>query len=133
MAKDFKLSNGAKSQAADAIVDLFDDTAGYLNIYDGTKPANPNTAITTQTLLATVVIDAAFSGASSGVATTAALGSAVVLTTGTASWFRIFTSGDVVVADGTVGATNDFDLTLSTTSLVEDDEISGVTLTYTQA
>ena len=50
MANNLKLSNAAVNAEADALSVLLDN--GYLRIYDGTQPANADTPISTQTLLA---------------------------------------------------------------------------------
>jgi hypothetical protein len=49
-----KISTAARNAMADALVDLLDAGAGAgkIRIYDGTQPAGPGTAITTQVLLA---------------------------------------------------------------------------------
>lgn len=89
---------------------------GYLRIYDGTKPAYGDTAITTQTLLAELTFaNPAFGAASSGTATANALTSdASANASGTATWFRAFKSdGTTAVFDGSAGSSG-CDLNLAT-------------------
>ena len=136
MANDLNISIAAANAAADAVVDLLDAGAGAgkLRIYDGTKPAGPGTAISTQNLLAELTFsDPAFGAASSGVATASAITSdSSADLTGTASWFRALDSNNVAIFDGTVG-TSGADLNLSTTSIVAAVQVAITSLTYTQS
>lgn len=135
MANNFDISNAARSAAADAVVDLIDGGAGagLLRIYDGTKPAGPDTAITTQNLLAELTFsDPAFGAASNGVATAAAItADASANATGTATWFRAVTSAGTAIFDGEIG-TSGSDLNLNSTSIQSGAEVSVSSLTYTQ-
>lgn len=116
------ISIAARNAAADAVVDLIDagDGAGSLRIYDGTRPAGPDTAVTTQTLLAEIELaDPAFGSASNGVA---ALDATSLSTTGeadgTATWFRILDADETAILDGSVSTTGGGgDLTLNTTTI----------------
>jgi nucleoside phosphorylase len=93
---------------------------GYLRLYDGAQPADPNVAVTTQVLLAELRFAAtAFTGAAGGIASANALTSdASANATGTATWFRAFkTDGTSPIFDGTVGTAGS-DINLSTTSIV---------------
>lgn len=116
------ISTAARNAAADAVVDLIDagDGAGSLRIYDGTRPVGPDTAVTTQTLLAEFTLNSpAFQAASNGTATLDVEG----LTTtgeagGVASWFRLVDSDGNGVIDGSVSTTGGGgDLTLNTTTI----------------
>ena len=94
--------------------------AAKLRIYDGTRPANPQTAVTSQVLLAELTGPTPFAaGASGGVLTVGTItDDSSADATGTASWFRLFKSdGTTVVMDGDVG-TSGSDLNLNTTSIV---------------
>jgi hypothetical protein len=127
-----KLSNTARSAAADAVVDLADD--GYIRIYDGSQPANPNTAVSGQTLLAELRFgNPAFGAAADGVATANAItGEDSALATSTATWFRVLQSnGTTVLWDGTVG-TSGADLNLDSTSITTADTVDIDSMTYTQ-
>lgn len=104
MALNTQLSNLAVNTMADAIGNLFDD--GYLRIYDGAQPANADTAITTQTLLAELRFgNPACGSAVAGVLTFNAITpDSSANATGTASWARCLKSdGSTVICDGSVG------------------------------
>lgn len=81
--------------------------AGHLRVYSGTKPTNPDTALSGNTLLADFTLAAtAFGTAASGTAAAAAITSVTASASGTASFFRLFKSdGTTVVGDGDVTAT----------------------------
>lgn len=78
--------------------------SGLLKLYSGAKPANADTAITTQVLLATLTFAAtAFAAATGGTSTANAITPGTIVATGTASWFRMFEAdGTTVVGDGTI-------------------------------
>ena len=127
-----KLSNTARSAAADAVVDLAD--TGYIRIYDGSQATDPNTAIGAQVLLAELRFGAtAFGAASNGVATANAItGDASANATGTATWFRVLKSdGTTVLWDGTVG-TSGANLNLNSVSIVSGGSVDISSMTYTQ-
>lgn len=87
---------------------------GYLKFYDGSKPANPDTAIGAQTLLAVGRFGVvAFQASASGVATANAISPAIWVANGTATWARAFQS------DGTT-AMFDFSVGTSGTDIVLD-------------
>ena len=133
MALTQNISNAAASAAADAVTALVN--TGYLRIYDGTQPANANTAVSTQVLLAELRFGStAFGAASNGVATANAItGDTAADATGTASWFRALKSdGTSAVFDGSVG-TSGANLNLNTTSIVANAAVNVTSLTYTQS
>ena len=133
MALTQNLTNAAASAAADAVTALLN--TGYLRIYDGTQPANANTAVSTQVLLAELRFGAtAFGAAANGVATANAITSdSDADATGTASWFRCLKSdGTTVVFDGSIG-TSGSNINLNTTSIVIHAQVSVTSLTYTQS
>lgn len=109
-------------------------TSALLKIYDGTQPASPDTAISTQTLLATLTCNAsAFAAAASGgVLTANAITSGTAGNTGTASWFRLTTSGGTAKIDGTVG-TSGTDAIINNTSITTSQSVSCSSLTITSA
>lgn len=97
--------------------------AGKLQIYDGTRPATGGTATNK---LAEFTLGSPFSGAASGAVLSPTLPSNVSgLLTGTATWFRITTSGGTFVIDGSAG-TSGTDVVLNTASIT-----SGVTVAVT--
>lgn len=133
------ITTAARNAAADAVVDLVDagDTAGQLRIYAGTPPADVNTALSDNDLLATLTMsDPAFGAASNGVATADTITSDTSADdTGTATFFRVgsVNSGTFTpVFQGSVG-TSDADLVLSSTSITTGGTVSVSSLTYTQA
>jgi hypothetical protein len=112
-------------------------TSALILIYSGTQPASPDTAITSQVLLATLACSATFAGApTAGVLTlnaiTGGTGTAGAGAGTAATWFRITTSGGTAHVDGTCGVTSGFDMnfvgsaTIATGQTVND---SSFTLT----
>lgn len=131
MANNLKISSTAVNAQADALSDLLDN--GYLRIYDGTQPANANTAITTQVLLAELRFNAtAAPAASSGVLTMNSITQdSSANNTGTATWFRALKSdGSTVVFDGSVG-TSGSDLNLGSTSITSGASVAVTSMTFT--
>lgn len=130
MATGMVISNAMAKAMCDAAVDLVDagDGAGYINIYSGTKPASPETAITDQDLLATLTMsDPAFGAATDAnpgaKATAAAISDDTAADAdGTAAWFRVFDSDDTPLWDGTIGSSGtagvDYDMIMASTSIV---------------
>lgn len=133
MANNPKRSDTAANAACDAMAALAN--SGKLRIYDGTQPANADTAITTQNLLAELTMNGtAFGAAVAGVATANAITSdASADATGTATWFRLTRSnGTTVICDGSVG-TADADLVLNTTSIVAGAAVAVSAFTLTES
>jgi hypothetical protein len=107
MAKNTQIADQSANAAVAALLALAN--GGTLNIYDGAQPANANTAVTSQNLLATVALAAtAFGAPVGGVAALNPTSPATIVKAGTAAWFRILRSagnGSTVVLDGSVGLT----------------------------
>ena len=124
----FFLANASAIAALDAVVDLIDAGAGagVVNIYDGTEPADADTALSGNTLLASITLnDPAFGAASDNTpgAIAAANGLPVTDTsadaTGTASFFRVLDSDSNVIMQGDVTATaGGGDMEINSTSIV---------------
>jgi hypothetical protein len=100
------LSSQQKTLRAQSIIDYIDvgGAAGTLSIYDGTIPTTPDTAVTTQVLLAAVPCPFPFGTAAN--ATLTGNSFAQYTTTepaGTASWARLVNSNTDVIGDFTVG------------------------------
>lgn len=131
MANNPFISDTAANAAANAVTAICN--GGTLNIYSGTQPTNANTALSGQTLLATMTLsNPAFGSASAGVATANAIGSTTALASGTGSWFRVLESnGTTVVFDGSVG-TSGCDLNLNSVSFASGEAVSVTSFTYTQ-
>jgi len=131
MALNPKFSNECVNAEADALSDLLDN--GYLRIYDGSQPANANTAVGAQTLLAELRFNAtAAPAAVNGVLTfNAFTADSSINATGTAAWFRALKSdGSTPVFDGTVG-TGTHDLVVGTTSFVAGAQAQVTSMTLT--
>lgn len=131
MANNLKLSITAVNAEADAVSDLLDN--GYLRIYDGTQPANANTAITTQVLLAELRFNAtAAPAASGGVLTMNSITQdSSADNTGTATWFRALKSdGSTVVFDGSV-STSGANLNLGSTSITSGASVAVTSMAFT--
>jgi hypothetical protein len=96
--------------------------SGLLRIYSGTRPA---TGGTETTVLAELTCNATFAPAASGGVLTlnAITADSSANATGTATWFRILTSGAVAKIDGDVG-TSGSDLNLNSTSITAGGTVS---------
>lgn len=81
--------------------------SGLLRIYDGTRPANGDAALSGNTLLATCTMNAtAFPAASGGVLTANAITSGTAVATSTPTFARLFQSdGTTVICDFSVTIT----------------------------
>jgi hypothetical protein len=126
-----KFSNTCVNAEADAVGAALDN--GYIRIYDGSQPANADTALSGQQLLAELRFGAdAFPSAVAGVLTANAITSdSSADNTGTAAWARILASnGTTVWFDGSVG-TASANVILNTTSVVAGAVVSCSSLTFT--
>lgn len=131
MARRPHLSGDAASAAADAVLALLD--GGFLRIYDGKKPANPDTPVGDQPLLAQLAFGSpAFSASSDGVATATAITGEQDAVAGTAKWFRTVATDETVVFDGWVGTSN-ADLVLDAVEVQRHAPVDVTALTYSQA
>ena len=125
MASNLKYSNGTRDAQQQGLI-VYAGTGSLIKIYNGTQPANANTAITTQTLLVTLPISGSFGTDSNGTITIGSVTSGTAVATATATFFRIFKSdGTTVVMDGSVG-TSGTDMILDNTSIA-----TGQTVTIT--
>jgi hypothetical protein len=113
----------------DAITTLAGASA-LLDIYDGSRPATGGTATTS---LATLTCNATFApGSSGGVLTLNAITQdSSANASGTATWFRIKSSGGTHVMDGNVG-TSGSDLNLTTTTIVSGQPVSVTSFVITE-
>lgn len=108
-------STTVRNAMLDAITSAI-GASGLLRIYNGSRPASGGAATTKLAELALSATSAP--GASSGVLTFNAISNDTSAdATGTATWFRVVTSGGTFVIDGSVG-TSGSDLNLNTTSIV---------------
>jgi hypothetical protein len=129
MASSFPVAS--RNAALDAIAARRD--GGYLRVYAGIRPADGDTALSGETLLAEGVFDSlAYAAASGGVATANPLVSMTVSADGTAAFFRCFASdGTTPEGDGDVG-TSSAEMILDTVSLTTGGTLAISSLTLTQ-
>jgi hypothetical protein len=122
-------STSLRNARQDAITTAI-GASGLFRIYDGSRPASGGAATT---LLAELALSATAAGASSGGVLTfnSITQDASANATGTATWFRIVTSGGTFVIDGSVG-TSGSDLNLTTTSIVATQPVSVTSCVITE-
>ena len=134
MALNPKLSVASCNLALNAALDVLN--SGFLDIYDSTgtgQPASPDTAVTTQVKLARLNLNAtAFAAASGGSKVAGAISATTGITGGTATWYRLVTSGGTAVADGSVGTATS-NLVLNATAIVTGAAVTCTAMTYTMA
>lgn len=131
MAANLKMSNAAVDAQASALAALADN--GYLRIYDGTQPASADTAISSQTLLAELRLNAtAFGAPSSGVITANAITPEdAALASSTATWYRVLKSdGTTALWDNNIG-TSSAGLIMTTTTITAGMIVGVDSLTHT--
>src|SRR5438093_7808878 len=99
------VSAAGANASADAVTALLN--GGTIRIYTAPQPATADTAVTTQTLLASPTFGTpAFAAAVAGVSTANAITTdPSAAASGTANWARFVTSGGATIYDGTVGTT----------------------------
>jgi len=135
-----KFADLAAIAACNAIVDAIDLGAadGSVEIYNGTRPANPSVAVSSQTKLVDFVLPATAFGDAAAVsggatATANAVDPVNAAAAGTASWFRVFDGDGNAVFDGDVTDTGGAgDMKVSSTTIVSGIEVSIVSFTFTQ-
>jgi len=124
-----------RNNMLDEITTLIDagTGAGLLRIYAGTVPADADTALSGQTLLAELTLSDPSAGAAvSAVLTLNAITSdSSANATGTATFFRIVDSTGTTVFQGTVG-TSGADLNLSSVSITAGDAVKVSSWTITE-
>jgi hypothetical protein len=116
MATNPKIATTTRNNMLDELVaDI--GASGLVNIYSGTQPAGPGTAISSQTLLAVCTLAATAGTVASGVLTFGSItADSSANASGIASWFRITTSGGTAIYDGTIG-TSSADMIVNTTTV----------------
>ena len=124
MALQTRIGNGL----AIAMVNVVDDemsggaAAPFLRVFDGTQPAGADVAVSTQKFgVSATLPDPAFGGATDGapggLITANTIVSAIITSTITATWFRVFDSDSSAILDGSAG-TASTDMILNTVALV---------------
>ena len=126
---DLKYSNALRHAQNEALI-TYAGSGALINIYQGTAPANANTAISGQTLLVSCELAGAFGTDTNGTLTLGTVNDGTAVATGTAQFFRIFKSdGTTVVMDGSVGASGaDLNLNTTTINITQTVNISGGTI-----
>ena len=123
MASNLKYSNGTRDAQQQGLI-TYAGTGCKISLYNGTQPANANTAISTQTLLVTLTIAGSFGTDSNGTITLSSVTNGTAVATGTGQFFRIFKSDNTtVVMDGSVG-TSGCDMNLNNTSIATGQVVS---------
>lgn len=123
MASNLKYSNGTRDAQQQGLI-TYAGSGCLIKLYQGTQPANANTAISTQTLLVTLTVSGAFGTDSNGTLTLGSVTNGTAVASGTADFFRIVKSdGTTVVMDGSVG-TSGADLNLNTTTISSGQTVS---------
>lgn len=129
-----RLATNTRNALADAVDDRINlgAAAGTIKIYTATQPASANTAISSQTLLATLTFsDPAFGAAAAGVITASAITSdSSADNTGTATWARIADSDGNTVFDCDV-ATSSSTIILDSVAIVAGAPVSITSFTIT--
>lgn len=106
--------------------------SGLLRIYDGTPPADADTALSGNTQLAELALSATAAGAASGgdLTFSSISDDTSADATGTASFFRLLTSGGSAVVQGTVG-TSGADINFNSVSFVTGGNVAVSSLVIT--
>ena len=123
MPKNTQLATSVINEQADVLGRKLD--GGVVRIYSGTQPANANTALTSQVLLAEFVLpNPSAPAAVNGLLSLATIPSTIAVATGTARWFRCLTSGGAPVLDGSAGlATDNPNLSLPVVDFVSGSQV----------
>lgn len=127
------LANNTKNVGLNAETALAN--SGTINVYDGTRPATPGTALGGGNhLLATLTFGAtAYGAASAGVATANAIASGTCVRTGTASFARVVKSDTTtVIGDGDCATPSGGDFNFPSLAFVLNELISCSSATWTQ-
>lgn len=123
MASNLKYSNGTRDAQQQGLI-TYAGSGAIIHIYEGTQPANANTAISGQTLLVSLTISGSFGTDSDGTITLSSVSNGTAVATGTAQFFRITKSDNsTVVMDGSV-ATSGADMNLNNTSINSGQTVS---------
>ncbi len=120
-----RLAAAYRNAALDAANALLN--GGSIKVYTGTRPATPETALSGNTLLGTLTLNATAFAAASGGGTNinAVTSDASADATGTATWCSFLTSGGTRLIDATVGvAGSGADVILDTTTVVAGKNIA---------
>lgn len=132
MALNTRLSTDGRDVQLNALGPLLNN--GYIRIYDGTQPATPNTAVSTQVLLAELRWGATAFGTSSGggpITANAITQDSSADATGTATWFRALKSdGTTAEMDGSVGVGATFNINMNSAAIQSGAAVSITSFTH---
>lgn len=135
MASNLKFSQTVRQAKLDAITTAVGN-AGLFKLYDGTQPSTPNTALSGNTLGATLTCGSPFAPAASAanpsVLSPTLPTAANAVATITPTFFRVTTSGGTAVIDGTAG-TSGTDAILNAATVTNGQNVSVTAWTITGA
>ena len=124
-------STARKASRAELVLSWLD--GGEVRIYDGIRPANADTAISTQNLLIALELDDPAGTVTNGVFTATAIDQTLVTAAGTAAWARVVDSSEATVFDADVGTEGGGALIeIDNVSLVEGAYCTVVSFTLTE-
>ena len=132
MANNLRFTTALRNAMGDAIT-TYAGASCILRLYSGTQPANANTALSGNTVLAELTCNATFAPAASGgvVTLNSITNDSSANATGTATFFRLFRSdGTTVICDGEVG-TSGSDLNINSTSISSGAAVAVTSATFT--
>jgi hypothetical protein len=131
MASNIKILAATRNAMGDALIAAL-GASPLIDIYDGAQPAGPATAVGAQVKLGTLTCSATPAPATSGGVITfnAITQDSAADASGTATWYRLKTSGGTAIVDGSVG-TATVDLILNTATIVLGGPIAVTNFTYT--
>jgi hypothetical protein len=123
------VSNAGSRSANDAALTLLNaGGAGSMRVYSGTMPAKADSALSGNTLLATLTLSATAFGATANAITS----DTNAANTGTATFFRLVNNAGVAVIQGTVG-TSGTDAIINSASITSGDTVSCSSLTISSS
>jgi hypothetical protein len=135
MASDVRFSTTLINAMLDTVDDII-GADGFLRFYDGTKPANADTALSSNNLLASLPLTTdSFGNAASRTITAAAITTDTSAdATGTCTWASLVTSAGTRVVDMTVGeAADSADITVDNKDFQAGADIAVTSLTISIA
>jgi hypothetical protein len=128
-----KLGTTGRNGSVNGVVDALDvGGGGFLDIYTGAPPANPQTAPSGTLLVSMPLSNPAAGNSSGGTATFNTIADAIAAATGAAGWFRLRDAAGTSIVDGTVTATGGGgDITFNTVAFIAGGTVSMTSLAAT--
>lgn len=132
MSLNTQLTNEVVNAQADALARLADN--GWVDVMDGSQPANGNTAITSQVVLASLRLNATSApAASAGVLTLNSITSGTAVASGTPTWFRAYKADHTTpLWDGSAG-TSGTNMVLGAGTITSGQTVACSSFTHTVA